>query len=75
MGRELTRMYHWFEEKGFHFNIEQPRREYPLTHTFNPWRETYWNTTAVAARRSQHFRPWFCGWRQERISASFLDAD
>jgi hypothetical protein len=50
MGRELTRMYHWFEEKGFHFNIEQARREYPLTHTFNRWLETYWNTTAVAAR-------------------------
>jgi uncharacterized protein YbjT (DUF2867 family) len=50
MGRELTVMYHWFEEKGFHFNIEEVRREYPLTHTFNRWLETYWNTTAVAAR-------------------------
>jgi uncharacterized protein YbjT (DUF2867 family) len=50
MGRELTVMYHWFEEKGFHFNIEQARREYPLTHTFDRWLETYWNTTAVAAR-------------------------
>jgi uncharacterized protein YbjT (DUF2867 family) len=50
MGRELTVMYHWFEEKGFHFNIEQVRREYPLTHTFNRWLEANWNTTAVAAR-------------------------
>lgn len=50
MGRELTVMYHWFEEKGFHFNIEEVRREYPLTHTFDQWLETYWNTTAVAAR-------------------------
>jgi uncharacterized protein YbjT (DUF2867 family) len=50
MGRELTVMYRWFEEKGFHFNIEQVRREYPLTHTFNRWLEAYWNTTAVAAR-------------------------
>jgi uncharacterized protein YbjT (DUF2867 family) len=50
MGQELTGMYHWFEEKGFHFDIEQVRREYPLTHTFNRWLEAYWNTTAVAAR-------------------------
>jgi uncharacterized protein YbjT (DUF2867 family) len=50
MGRELTVMYHWFEEKGFHFDIEQVRREYPLTHTFNRWLEAHWNTTAVAAR-------------------------
>jgi len=50
MGRELTVMYHWFEEKGFHFNIEQVRIEYPMTHTFNRWLEVYWNTTAIAAR-------------------------
>jgi uncharacterized protein YbjT (DUF2867 family) len=50
MGRELTVMYHWFEEKGFHFNIEEVRREYPVTHTFDRWLEAYWNTAAVAAR-------------------------
>jgi uncharacterized protein YbjT (DUF2867 family) len=50
MGRELTVMYHWFEEKGYHFNIEQVWREYPLTHTFNRWLEAHWNATAVAAR-------------------------
>jgi uncharacterized protein YbjT (DUF2867 family) len=50
MGREVTVMYHWFQKKGFHFNIEQARREYPLTHTFDRWLETYWNTAAVAAR-------------------------
>lgn len=50
MGRELTVMYHWFEEKGFHFNIQQVRREYPLIHNFNRWLEAYWNATAVAAR-------------------------
>ena len=49
MGRELTVMYRWFEEKGFHFDIEQVRREYPLTHTFNRWLEAHWNTTTVAA--------------------------
>jgi hypothetical protein len=50
MGRELTVMYHWFEEKGFHFNIEEVRREYPQTHTFDQWLKTYWNTIPVAAR-------------------------
>jgi hypothetical protein len=49
MGSELTVMSHWFEQKGFHFNIERVRREYPLTRTFNRWPEAYWNTTAVAA--------------------------
>jgi uncharacterized protein YbjT (DUF2867 family) len=46
MGRELTVMYHWFEEKGFHFNIEEMRREYPLTHNFNRWLDGYWDTTS-----------------------------
>jgi len=50
MGRELTVMYHWFEEKGFHVNIDQVRREYPLTHAFDRWLEACWNTTVVAAR-------------------------
>jgi hypothetical protein len=42
MGRELTVMYHWFEEEGFHFNIEHVRREYPQTHNFNQWLEGSW---------------------------------
>jgi nucleoside-diphosphate-sugar epimerase len=50
MGQEMTVMYRWFEEKGFHFNIEEVRREYPPTHTFNRWLEASRNTTAVAAR-------------------------
>jgi uncharacterized protein YbjT (DUF2867 family) len=50
MGQELTVMYRWFEKKGFHFNVEEVRREYPSTHTFDRWLEAHWNTTAVAAR-------------------------
>lgn len=50
MGRELTVMYHWFEEKGYHFNIDEVRREYPLTHTFNRWLDVHWKPTADAAR-------------------------
>jgi uncharacterized protein YbjT (DUF2867 family) len=50
MGQELTVMYRWFEEKGFHFNIEEVQREYPAAHTFDRWLEACWNTTAVAAR-------------------------
>jgi hypothetical protein len=38
-------MYHWFDEKGFHFDIVRVRREYPPTHTFSRWLEEYWNTT------------------------------
>jgi uncharacterized protein YbjT (DUF2867 family) len=50
MGQELTVMYRWFEENGFHFSIEKVQRVYPTTHTFDRWLETYWNMTAVAAR-------------------------
>lgn len=50
MGHELAVMYHWFEEKGYHFNIEQVRREYPRTHTFNRWLAEYWKTPEAAAR-------------------------
>ena len=45
MGRELTVMYHWFEEKGFHFDIDQVRREYPLTHSFDHWLEANWDVS------------------------------
>jgi hypothetical protein len=41
MGRELTVMYHWFEEKGFHFNIEEVRRDIRRpTLSINGWRGT-----------------------------------
>lgn len=50
MGQEITVMYHWFEEKGFHFDIEQVRHEYPRAHSFSRWLDAYWNTTAVTAR-------------------------
>ncbi|QPF87596.1 NmrA/HSCARG family protein [Bradyrhizobium genosp. L] len=50
MGRELTVMYRWFEDKGFHFDIEQARREYPPTHTFDRWLGANWSRTAAATR-------------------------
>ena len=45
-GQELTVMYRWFEERGFHLNIEGMRREYPLTHTFNRWLDACWDATS-----------------------------
>jgi len=48
MGREITVMYRWFGEKGFHYNVEQVRRDYPQTHTFNRWLEACWTTNSVA---------------------------
>lgn len=42
MGRELTVMYRWFQETGFHFDIEEVRREYPPTRTFNRWLDACW---------------------------------
>ncbi len=46
MGHEVTVMYRWFGEAGFHYDVEQVRHEYPQTHTFNRWLEMYWNTSA-----------------------------
>lgn len=45
-GRELTVMYRWFEQQGFHFNIEEVRREYPAIHTFDRWLDTHWDMPA-----------------------------
>ena len=60
MGRELTVMYHWFEEEGFHFNIEEVRHEYPVTHTFDRgWRRTGTRLPMWRVRPSA-FRPWCC---------------
>ncbi len=49
-GEELTVMYRWFEEKGYHVDINEVRSEYPLTHTFNRWLEANWSSAAAAAR-------------------------
>ncbi|GAB7525704.1 NmrA/HSCARG family protein [Paraburkholderia sp. 2C] len=46
MGRELTMMYRWFEEKGFHFDIDEVRHVYPQTHTFGQWLNTHWDITS-----------------------------
>jgi uncharacterized protein YbjT (DUF2867 family) len=48
MGEELTKMYHWFQEKGFRVGIEEVRHEYPATHTFDRWLDTFWNATLKA---------------------------
>ena len=56
MGRDLTIMYHWFQENGFHFNIDEVRREYPLTHDFNRWLDAYWDRTWEASDTRQERR-------------------
>ncbi len=56
MGRELTVMYHWFEEKGFHFNLDEARREYPLTHTFNRWLDAYVEHDCCCGALSAQYR-------------------
>ena len=50
MGQELTVMYHWFAKEGFHLDIAEVRREYPLTLSFNRWLEARWNTAVAAVR-------------------------
>ena len=50
MGQEMTVMYRWFSEKGFHYDVGQMRREHLQTHTFSRWLEAHWGTTSVAVR-------------------------
>ena len=48
LGEERTVMYRWFEAKGFHYDLEEVRREYPPTHTFDRWLDAYWPAPVVA---------------------------
>lgn len=48
-GHELAVMYRWFEDKGYHLDLDEVRREYPNATTFNRWLETYWAAAAATS--------------------------
>lgn len=47
-GHELAVMYRWFETKGYHVDLDEVRREYPQTMTFNRWLESSWGAASAA---------------------------
>jgi uncharacterized protein YbjT (DUF2867 family) len=49
-GKELTLMYRWLQETGYHVNIGAVRSEYPKLTTFERWMNSTWHTVTQAAR-------------------------
>jgi uncharacterized protein YbjT (DUF2867 family) len=50
-GHELTVMYRWFEDNGYHVDIAEVRREYPHLTGFNRWLTQNWSRPATASGR------------------------
>jgi uncharacterized protein YbjT (DUF2867 family) len=52
-GEEMTRMYHWFEEEGYHVDIAALRKEFPKLHTLEQvLREQDWKSAQAGARKA-----------------------
>ena len=47
-GREMTLMYRWFEEAGYHVDIPAVRREYPNLTTLEHWFQSKWRKALAA---------------------------
>jgi len=48
-GKQVTLMYRWFQETGYHVDISAVRREYPNLTTFDRWLNTNWHSAAHTA--------------------------
>jgi uncharacterized protein YbjT (DUF2867 family) len=49
-GKELTLMYRWFQDTGYHVDIGAVRSEYPKLTTFERWMNSNWHTVTQVAR-------------------------
>jgi uncharacterized protein YbjT (DUF2867 family) len=49
-GKEVTAMYRWFQDTGYHVNIGAARSEYPKLTAFDRWMNSNWHTVTQAAR-------------------------
>jgi len=47
-GREMTIMYRWFEDVGYHVDISAVRREYPNLSTLERWLQSKWRKAFTA---------------------------
>jgi uncharacterized protein YbjT (DUF2867 family) len=50
VGEELTLMYRWFEETGYHVEISAVRQEYHSLMSFEQWINSYWHSSTRTAR-------------------------
>lgn len=48
-GNEMTRMYRWFQDTGYHVDIPAVRQEYPKLTTFTRWMNSSWHTATQTA--------------------------
>jgi nucleoside-diphosphate-sugar epimerase len=48
-GKEMTLMYRWFQETGYHVEIGAVRQEYPGLTTFAKWLNSHWHTAVQRA--------------------------
>ena len=46
-GHEMTLMFKWFQDVGYHADIAAVRQELPRLMNFQRWRNTYWPTPAA----------------------------
>jgi uncharacterized protein YbjT (DUF2867 family) len=48
-GSEVTTMYRWFQDKGYHVDIDTVRREYPNLTSFDRWLNANWHAAVRTA--------------------------
>jgi uncharacterized protein YbjT (DUF2867 family) len=48
-GPEMTAMYRWFQDVGYHVDIPTVRQEYPKLTTFDRWLNSNWHTATRTA--------------------------
>jgi hypothetical protein len=48
-GKEMTLMYRWFQDVGYHVDIGAVRQEYSGLTTFAKWINAAWHTATVSA--------------------------
>ncbi|MCU1232857.1 MAG: NmrA family protein [Candidatus Solibacter sp.] len=48
-GKEITTMYRWFQDTGYHVDVASVRQENPELMKLAPWLNTYWNAATQSA--------------------------
>jgi uncharacterized protein YbjT (DUF2867 family) len=48
-GHEVTVMYRWFQQTGYHVDIGAARQQYPKLTSFEQWIHSYWNVATKTA--------------------------
>jgi hypothetical protein len=49
-GPEITTMYHWFQDVGYHVDLDAVRQEYHNVMSFEQWINSHWHTSRRTAR-------------------------